>query len=392
MVNDSNLLFTAEYAVKAGEKYYFVACEMNVICSIDFQAGSMEIIGSIPEEDVFLERVCIKIVAWNEELIFVPMNGRKVWFFHVKDRTWKPLEIRNDNIQRKIRQAFVYKNKLYMVGCHYPAIICVDLKTEHIQYVDAPFKEVRDVYQKRDMHGYFRHDCVLKGHLLYFASFITNKVLVFDLENFHWEYVTVGETNNGYSGIAWDGNYFWLAPNDKKCIVRWDGGKLYWEYPLPFHGMNKKIMFLGVVFWNGDIIFPAFRTDCTLILHHADVERYEIKKEQYLFYTICDERNIICGDKHGNIISYTDKGEKYCVKCRVSENELLKKLNITEGELKRYLQVKFSDIAYEDSCFGLHTLLSYLDKNRSEKGSESYCGKNSKEIWQKLIWRENINE
>ena len=207
MINTPNIIFTTEYVAKIGGKYYFVASEMNAVCSIDVQTERVEIIGSIPEEAVFSERVCAKIVVWNGELIFVPMNGKKIWFYRLEGKIWHSLYIKNEKLQRKVRQAFIYKDKLFMVGCHYPAIICVDLITEDVKYIEAPFKVVQDIYIKRDLYGYFRHDCVLKENLLYFASFITNKVLLFNLEDFHWEYVTVGKSENGYSGIAWDGKF-----------------------------------------------------------------------------------------------------------------------------------------------------------------------------------------
>lgn len=391
MINTPNIIFTTEYVAKIGGKYYFVASEMNAVCSIDVQTERVEIIGSIPEEAVFSERVCAKIVVWNGELIFVPMNGKKIWFYRLEGKIWHSLYIKNEKLQRKVRQAFIYKDKLFMVGCHYPAIICVDLIAEDVKYIEAPFKVVQDIYIKRDLYGYFRHDCVLKENLLYFASFITNKVLLFNLEDFHWEYVTVGKSENGYSGIAWDGKFFWLAPNDKTYIVKWDGNKLYREYPLPFHGMNKKILFLGVVFWNEDIIFPAFRTEYTLVFHHADVEKCELRKEQYLFYVVCDDNEIICGDENGNISIVTNKGKRYCVRCSIPENVLLKKLNILDEEYKQYLLNKFSGIVRENGSFGLGTLLSYIDTG-DQKENEGIIMKNvstdynnGKRIWERLI-------
>ena len=380
MLNNPNIVFTTESAVRVGEKCFFVAFEMNVVCSIDMQTGKVEVIGSIPEEDIFSKRVCIKIVSWNEELIFVPMNGKKVWFYHIRKKTWTSLHIKNDNIRRKIRQAFIYKDKLFMVGCHYPAIICVDLNSKLIQYIESPFKELSSFYKEEQ--GYFREDYVLRGDLLYFASFLTNKVLIFNLQDFKWKYITVGKAENGYSGIAWDGNFFWLSPIDQPFIVKWDGSKRCWEYPLPYRELNKKLLFLGVLFWNGDVIFPAREANYTLILRHADIEKCELKEEQYLFFVISSSNEIICGDKKGNIVILAKREKKFCFKFNVPLDELLEKLKIKK-EYKKFLQTKFSDIVFEDRSFRLEELLSYvniLHQTESEefiiKKPPLNCGKN----------------
>lgn len=388
MTRIPDITLTTEYVAKARGKYYFVASKMNAVCSIDIQTQKMEIVGRIPEAELFSERLCIKIIFWNGELIFVPFNGEKVWFFNFTDNKWHSLSLENADIQRKFRQAFIYEDKLFMIGCHYPAIVYIDLKTKIIQYIDSPFKTVQNIYDKSDVFGYFRHDCVIKGHLLYFASFITNKVLIFNLNDYSWKYVTVGRAEDGYSGIVWDGRSFWLSPCRELSVVKWDGEMLCEEYPLPYQENNKNLLFIGVVFQDGDIVFPAQDAEYTIVFHNANIKDYELKEEHYLFYTLCDSGEIVCGKANGEVTILLKNGEKNDVQCSISAGELFKRLNITRDEYEHFLQTQFSGIGREKRNLGLNDLFAYIDAMNQVKNPEALPVRfinHGETIWRNII-------
>jgi hypothetical protein len=387
-MHNMNITFTTEYAAKAGEKYYFVASEMNVVCSIDIKENKMEIVGCIPDEGIFTERVSIKIVVWNEELIFIPMNGKKIWFFHIAEKKWRSVSIKNEDIQRKVRQAFIYRERLFMIGCHYPAVVSIDLRTKEIEYIDAPYKAVKNYYKKASGVGYFRHDCVIKEHLLYIASFITNKVLIFNLDNFEWKYITIGNSENGFSGIAWDGEFFWLSPNNEPFVIRWDGKKLYEKYSFSCQSKDEIVMFTGVVSCGKNIIFPAKDAKYTLMFRKTNGEEWVQIEKRYSFYNICNNE-VIYGTTDGKIGIIRPNNESFIIQCSCKISELLEKMNITIREYKDFFCDKFLNIVHENGNLNLNELLCYLNIMQLNKVDLYKNVTNNKRIiWNRLIEKE----
>ena len=49
-----------------------------------------------------------------------------------------------------------------------------------------------------------------------------NHVGRFNLDDYSWEWYSIGKEVYRYSGIAWDGKSFWLAPRYIGNIVKWN--------------------------------------------------------------------------------------------------------------------------------------------------------------------------
>ena len=142
---------------------------------------------------------------------------------------------------------------MYLLGSNYPAIIKIDQLTKETEYIDKPFIE-KGLNQK---DAYFRVQNVLKENSLYIPCCLDNTVLRLDLNTEDYEWLSVGENANRYSGIEYDGKIFYLSPRMNSHIVIWDGAKSINEIDLPSEYAGNMLSFGGcskldneIIFWN----------------------------------------------------------------------------------------------------------------------------------------------
>lgn len=223
------------------------------------------------------------------------MNSSKVSIYNLKSKDWKQIkidEVENHNYYRFFA-ATIYKDKLFLVGSIYPAIMIIDFKTYKTKYISQMYDKYMDE-QSKNLDCFFRTDIACVESKLYIASCQKNEVVIFDMDNFNFETVVIGNDDNKYSGIAWDGESFWLSPRHNSSIVKWNpNGNTLREFKLDMLS-GKKYSFTGVIYSGQNIIFPGMQCGKSMIVNEkkdADPEIRELDNNYYLFYMNDGEYN-----------------------------------------------------------------------------------------------------
>lgn len=228
-------ILSAEDCVRVEENLYFVARDFNVVLKLEIKSGKVSIVGSIPEEETMSVRLGSKIIAIDNNLYFAPMSAKKIWKYNLENGEWSGYvreKIEEWAGTEEMFQAVWYKNKIYFIGSCYPAIIVFDVINENIDYLKEPFEKDKALaYKKHDC--FFRTDVVHIDNYIFMASCLSNKVLKLNLDSYEYEYIEVGPINCSYSGIDYDGEYFYLSPRNGKMAVMWDGRKEWTSFELP---------------------------------------------------------------------------------------------------------------------------------------------------------------
>lgn len=372
-----NVTLTAVGGTKVGNELIFVALDLNLIYKVNLDSKKTFIIGSVPEESFLQRAVCSAIAYSNDRLIFAPMTAEKIWIYHFKTNEWHGIELRSYSearIPSKFVQIVVYKEKVFMVGALYPAIVCLDLNDETVTYLEEPYIKLREKHElTKDV--YFRSDYVLKDDVLYMASCVSNHVLMIHLETMECTLIEVGSAENRYSGIAYDYNAFWLVPRINTSIVKWDGECSVQEYMLP-ESVNECPAYLGVVCYKDKIIFPSISSAKTLILNSENLKDYKYDNSKYMFVKMLDDGEILSGSKDGTICVLKTDGSRQYYKAIVASNDLKKE----RMEWERYIE---KNIALESGVFGMDDLCDCLIKKESSYNDLHYSNY-GKEIWDSL--------
>ena len=370
-----------EDCVLVGNKLIFIAKDINIIFSLDINTGEIQLLDSIPEENIFADHVGAKIVHWKNELIFAPMKAEKIWIYDLEKKKWRGIrrkQIEDGIYFSEMFQAVLYGDKLIIIGSNYPAIISLNLQTDELLYLEEPYARLREKKQElRD--SYFRCDYVRKDTYLYLASCLENLVLKFNMETYEYEWLEVGAATNRYSGITWDGENFWLAPRKNGTIVKWNGESSE-EYFLPPEFQEDKVYFAGAVYNAGNVIFPGRFAPYTLVRSTKNQDTETVLQEQYLFYKSIEGDLLVSQKIDGEIRIQDGTGEIKKYNCRIEKSELIKYLESKKEEVFESFSKK---ILLESNVMGIKDLCSILGKDNIKEKSQMETGYGEL-IWQKL--------
>ncbi len=282
---------------RIGDKLYFIDKKINLVYCMGIMTGEIVIIGSMPEEKIFSNRLGAKIIHYNNSLYFSPMYAKKIWKYNLNTLEWTGYErknLPNWTNDQDMFQAVLWHNKIFFIGSHYPAIIVFDLETDSMEYIVEPYCEIYKTAEAK-MDACFRTDYVQIGDVIYMASCVTNEVFMFNLESYEYNYIEVGNKNYSYSGIDYDGELFYLSPRKNGPIIVWDGKKIIREISISsIYGDKDIYIFGGVVCKNNEVYFPSCFHDYSLVLENkSDYNSLRAYKEKYHFYKKIDPKTYV---------------------------------------------------------------------------------------------------
>lgn len=287
------MMFLAEDVIKVDYDYYFTTKEVNAICKYNEKDGNIRVTWKNPNGNAWAYRRYGRILSHKKKLYFLPLWANEIAIYDMeKDQmdTVTLKEIKGCENDRFFAGEII-ENKLVLVGCKYPAIVTLDVNTREINYFYEPYHNLIEKNRKM-LDCFFRCDLACNGTKVYIASCISNQVLMFDVSDNSYEWYSVGNNSNTYSGIAFDGADFWLAPRRGKHALCWNpesNKEIEFEIPIEFEGENdnKKCTSLGAVYNGRYVIFPGMEFNKTIIIDptEPDFERkMKVVDRSFEFY------------------------------------------------------------------------------------------------------------
>ena len=379
---ERNVKIYMEDCELVGDKIYFFSRDWNGLYILDYKSKEIKLIGIMPEEHILSRRLCAGIVHCHEMLVLVPMTAKKIWIYSLENRQWRGLErkyVTENDCCKEIFRAIKYKEYLFFIGSNYPAIIRMNIETYNLEYLTEPYNFLES--KKNPSECYFISDYAIQNNYLLVASCLNNYVLQLNMDTFEFEWFEVGNKDYCYSGIAWDGEYYWLSPRRGTPIVKWDGKAKAEYYFLPEGFDNTIYNFLGIQYHNGKLIFPGMMQDKTLIADVKSLNDVEVRREQYTFFR--------CSKKDGELSQTVDgllrlklfnQNEQYDVCVEIQKSELMDWY--INREEKQYYGEKENRIRGEFSVLSLPLCIALLDKKKDMKHNELKIGVN---IWKNVL-------
>ncbi len=228
-----------------GKDFWFTAYDFNALFKMDRQTWKTEYIGSFPGEPFDGKKLYGQIAGYNGKLYFSPAFADEIAEYDTVNRIFKKTRFREkvegeelcSTRGPKFNEVFQYQRWLFFIGNTCPALIRLDVETGEID----SFSDWRDSLGRLTVNfdGYhFKSACVV-GTKIAMAALNANAVVVFDMESCTSEVYEVGRRKNGYTGICFDGDNYWLSPRFGGPVIRWNpekGYKEYGDYPDGFVG------------------------------------------------------------------------------------------------------------------------------------------------------------
>lgn len=378
---EQNIKIFMEDCVRIGDKVYFFSRDWNGLYQVDYKSESMKFIGIMPEEHLLSRRLCAGIVHYHGKLILIPMTAEKIWVYNLKNGQWRGIErkyVTEKDSHKEIFRAVKYKKYLIFVGSNYPAVIRMDMDTYSLEYLTEPYNFLMS--EKTSGECFFRSDWIIREGYLLAASCLNNYVLQINMDTFEHEWIEVGNRDFRYSGITWDGKFYWLSPRTGTPIVRWDGQANTEYYILPEDFDSTVYNFLGVQYNNGKLIFPGMQQDKTLVIDAESFSDMEIRREQYNFFKCLENGDEISQTANGLLrLKLFNQNEQYECRTEINKKDLLN-CYVNKKEEQYYRKTE-NEIWRESSSILLPLYIALSDK-KDKKNDKSKIGVN---IWKKVL-------
>ncbi|WP_199731768.1 WD40 repeat domain-containing protein [Cohnella endophytica] len=299
-----------------GHYYWISAYEFNGLFRVNKETMIAEYIGSFPEEKhQFLH---MDVAEYEKKLYFAPFNADYVAIFDKEKKQFdkrlfpikdKPHWLRpGDN--RYFSRVITHKQQLFFVPYTYPAIMRYDPAsgetveyTEWIHHLEKAAKQSSD-WQKGqysyDFEGLLSLDVCIIGSEVVASTLLTNELLFFDIENLQHQFYAIGENDERYFGVCFDGEHYWLAARTQNYIVKWNRQtqkRIKIELPSGIK-TGQACNFQALVYANGYVwLFPQ-QTDRTLKVDiHSNAVQIASMFDEYRSHTEIGYINVINNDE-----------------------------------------------------------------------------------------------
>ena len=247
----------AAYGIETDEDVILVGKELNMLWAINRATRCTRIISKIPDEEFLTYWSFCAMTLCDGKIILAPFNAKNIWSYDLSSDEWSclglPLEIQS--IERKFCGAVTYNDKVILLGYRYAGIAVVDIKTNEVMTIDIPVKHNNDFYKYCFLHW----DYVFDGSCIITPVSLKNVVLKINLDDYSIEEIEIGDKNNKYVSITFDGQNYWLAPREGRNVIKWDGHDRVETYQLPATYKDDEMYFSNSFFYDGKIYFGSFK-------------------------------------------------------------------------------------------------------------------------------------
>ncbi|MGQ8873597.1 hypothetical protein [Paenibacillus sp. TSA_86.1] len=246
-----------------GDLMWFSHIHFNAICNLNIRTGEVEIVDTIIDEALFNERLYHDNVKIGNKLYFAPSRAREMTIYDLETRlSLKGVyEDGPDNIRTRFTRMVQHGNFLYMLPLNYSALVRYDMYNGTFKYYPEVVDKVKALYSNKIDGLYFMNAFIIEGDLLLMAAAQTNVILEFNMITENINLYRVGKSENGFYGMEYDGENYWIIPNGEGSIMKWNrktGHALEFNsYPEGFlsggHGFYNILPFEGYM-----LMFPKY--------------------------------------------------------------------------------------------------------------------------------------
>ena len=217
----SEIQILTEAACMRENILYFFSSEFNGLFAKNIIMGEVENLGSVPGEKYDQTQLYTNMLYWDSKLYLIPLrasNAVVIYDILGKEFNKIALDDRYDECDWKYQAAVIVSDKLFIFGVKIPEIICVDCKTNKVDYIKAWNDE-----KTNTTDIFFRKQLVVKEDIIWIPFCDRSALLELDTLTMNCTIHIIGKETNGFAAIVEDDGCFILAPrNVGDYIIRFN--------------------------------------------------------------------------------------------------------------------------------------------------------------------------
>jgi len=195
--------------------YIWFMDDHNILYRYNKQGKKSEYINIITGKNYAAYR---SIVANDNKLYFTPDTADDILFFDMNENKFRQINIKT-NTANKFKNIVSFKNFIYFVPIEEPAIMRLNTDTNEIEYFSQWVNEISEL--KGEESFFFQWHCIINAEIALVIQG-SNAIMFFNMETGGYEIKRIGEKNEEYVTICFDGQNYYIAPRYEKYIVKWN--------------------------------------------------------------------------------------------------------------------------------------------------------------------------
>lgn len=330
--------------------YYMVSMYTGFVFCINCDTGDISVIENIPPNYPIGKNSFSGICKCGDKLVLIPLLANDIWMYDLNNNMWQsislPTKVRN--ITNKFFDCCVYSNYIYMFGHYYSGIIKLNIE-------DLSIKEIEVTFDSDDIErSFFNYNSYIIGSYLYIPSCQTNCVVKIRLKDDSYELIYLGSGHEGFSGMTFDGEEFWLSPRKNGPIIRWNGDKKVEEFILPKEFERKDFYFGSAVNCENYILFAGF-SNLSVIIDLNQNKKMTVLNKGFAHTYKSNDQKIVLQDDEGLYLIDKMKKQKICSNF-ISDDKLV----ISEEFKGKYGGYFDASIINEQNGYTLNDFISII--------------------------------
>ncbi len=380
-INRSKHLIGCLDVCMVNKELWFASCYSNALCKMNLSTGQVELVDSIPNEHEYEQRLYHDVVEINDKLYLAPHRAKEMIEYDLKKGLFKKIALKkpHDPNKSQFTRMVRYKEYLYLLPTYYNAIVQYNTKDGACKYYTDLLDDLGEANHPEAKDApLFMNAIYVEDNLLLMASSRSNAILEFNMDIERAVIHRVGNENNSFYRMTYDGNDYWLIPHESKAVIRWNrktGRTIeYSEYPEGFVG--EKNAFISIVSCGAYLLaFPktanmiikidretGIMSEFKIPVHYREGERKEIYNDwpnNYYFAKMIDDTHLAALSAYDCSLILIDTETEECTirKCYQKNN--------TETIM---FGSKGDNIPYacsESDCISIEDFLIELEAKRS---------------------------
>lgn len=213
-------------AICVENKVWCISKSFSCLFCIDIDSKKLVRIEEIPKASYYKINSFLQLRFFENKIYCIPYNEKSISVYDIEKNKFEIININQEIIQYKgigglFTGAAVYNKYLFLLPAFCKAIIRLDMENHEMVYITEWVEQIKDYIFDENEYYFMRQSVIREGKL--FVPFVNaNAILELDCVNLKSNIHILGEEHNGYSGITYGGESFWMSKRMLSELISWN--------------------------------------------------------------------------------------------------------------------------------------------------------------------------
>lgn len=204
----------------ADKNMYFMSGDFSCLCNYNIFNKQLQLKCITDNEKFDQERLYGDMIKIDNKIVAAPMNSNKIFIYDIISNKESYINLDNSQFSNFNRLIKIDDN-IYFIPTYYQGIIKYNVKNNKYEILNKWVEEFNRLSDNKE--GFFTMFAAIAiDKSICIASAKSNIIMEYNTLSNTYEFYRVGDKDENYWDMAYDGESCWLIPNDGKQIIKWN--------------------------------------------------------------------------------------------------------------------------------------------------------------------------